>query len=285
MNLVVGATGHLGGLIAKRLLRLNQPVRITVRSGSDAGDLISCGAAPVAADLKDLASLHRACTGIDVVITTANSAQRSGEDSVDTVDRQGNSDLIKAASEAGVRQFIFVSAFGATTSHPVPLLQAKAETEETLRASGMNYTILAPHIFMDVWIPMIVGRAVREERPVLLIGNGDHKHSFIAAQDVAAFAVASVTNELAKNRKLELGGPEAISWRDIIALVGARIGQNINVAAVPIGQPVPEVPPFVLGFLTGMEMADVEVPMKETAQAFGVQLTNVEQFIATQFPA
>jgi uncharacterized protein YbjT (DUF2867 family) len=284
MNLVVGATGHLGGLIAQRLLGLNQPVRITVRPGSDARDLISCGAAPVAADLKDFASLQRACTGIDAVITTANSVQRGGEDTVDTVDRQGNSNLIKAAREAGVRQFIFTSAFGATTSHPVPLLQAKAEAEETLRASGMNYTILAPHIFMDVWIPMIVGRAIIEERPVLLIGNGERKHSFIAARDVAAFAVASVTNELAKNRKLELGGPKAISWRDIIAMVGARIGRNIDVTTVPVGQPVPDLPPFIIGFLTGMEMADVEVPMKETAQAFGVQLTNAEQFIATRFP-
>ena len=65
---------------------------------------------------------------------------------------------------------------------------------------------------MDVWIPMVVGNALQENRPVLLIGSGERKHSIIAAANVAAFAVAALNNATALNRKISLGGPEPLSW-------------------------------------------------------------------------
>ena len=108
MILIVGATGILGGMIAQRLLGEGKDVRILVRQDSPAEamaaqrmatsprSLIDAGAKPIYGDLKDLASLKQACKGIETVITTANSAMRGGDDTVDSVDRQGNRNLIEA---------------------------------------------------------------------------------------------------------------------------------------------------------------------------------------------
>ena len=113
MILIAGATGILGGMITQRLLREGKEVRILVRRNSpseqmalqgmatSARSLIEAGAKPIYGDLKDRASLIEACDGIEVVITTANSAMRGGEDTVDTVDRQGNRNLIEAAQGSG----------------------------------------------------------------------------------------------------------------------------------------------------------------------------------------
>ena len=196
MILVVGATGYLGGMITRRLLQQGHSVRVAVRPNSEYSELINLGAQATMADLRDPDSLGRACEGIDVVITTANSAQRGDPDTVTTVDLNGSSNLIRAAREAGVRQFTFISAHGAKVCHPVLFLQAKARTEEALEASGLFYTIFAPHVFMDIWIPIVVGSALSQNRPVFLVGSGERKHSFIAAADVAAFAVAAVKNAL-----------------------------------------------------------------------------------------
>ena len=283
MILVVGATGYLGGLISRRLLGNGKPVRIVARPASDYSELASLGAMPIKADLKDAASLKLACKGAKVVISTANSARRAGADNIESVDLRGNRNLIEAAVEAGVEHFIFITAYGASLSHPAPFLQAKARTEEVLRASGLSYTILSPHIFMDAWIPRVVGSALRENRPVLLVGKGERRHSFIAAADVADFAIAAVEHETAKNRSIPLGGPAAVSWRDIIRLVESRVGQTIQVHSVPAGQPLPQLADMIAGLLTTMEMADIEIPMCETAQTFGVGLTNVEQFINRAF--
>ena len=135
MILVVGATGELGGLIVRDLLRQGRQVRVLVRAGSSVDEL--AGAQPVLGDLKDAASLHAACAGVSAVVTTANSTARGGADTVESVDRQGNHDLIDAAAAAGVRRFVFVSALGADPAHPMPLLQAKGEAEQRLRDSGM----------------------------------------------------------------------------------------------------------------------------------------------------
>src|SRR3954454_15187016 len=121
MILVVGATGMLGGMITRQLLAQGQPVRILVRSRSDYQPLVDAGATPVLGDLKDPASLARACSGVDTIITTANSGFRGGEDTVETVDLQGNRNLIDAARAAGVRQFIFVSTLLADPNSQVPI--------------------------------------------------------------------------------------------------------------------------------------------------------------------
>ena len=76
MILVVGATGALGGMIASDLLARGESVRVLVRPGSDYTRLVELGAQPVMGDLKDAASLRRACDGVETVITTANSAAR-----------------------------------------------------------------------------------------------------------------------------------------------------------------------------------------------------------------
>jgi len=276
MNLVVGSTGMLGGMITRKLLEKKAPVRVLVRSGSTE----LAGAQPVRGDLKDRASLDAACGGVTTVITTANSAQRGGEDNVETVDLKGNLALIDAAKKAGVRHFIFVSAAAVDESSPVPLFAAKARVEKHLRASGMNWTIIAPHIFMDVWFPMIIGSALGAGKPVPLVGGGKRRHSFIAVQDVAAFAVASVDNPAAKNRRLILGGPTALSWTDVVAKTGDLLGRRLEVETIAPGSPIPTLPPpigQVIGNLAaGLEQQDVIFDTTETAREFGVTLTPAE---------
>lgn len=276
MNLVVGSTGLLGGMISRKLVAKGAPLRVLVRSGStDIG-----GAEPVRGDLKDRASLEAACSGVATIITTANSAQRGGDDNVATVDLEGNLALIEAAKSAGVRHFIFVSAAAVDESSPVPLFAAKARTEKRLRESGMSWTILAPHVFMNVWFPMIIGSALGAGRPVPLVGGGKRRHSFIAVEDVASFAVASVDNPASINQRLVLGGPEALSWTEIVAKTGEILGRPLEVENIVPGSPIPTLPPpinQVIGNLAaGLEQQDVILDTTETARAFGVTLTPAE---------
>lgn len=277
MILVVGGTGFLGGLIADTLIAKGENVRALVRPQSDGTRLERAGAEIAAGDLKAPASLEAACRGVDVVITTANSALRGGDDNTDSVDHQGNISLIDAAEKAGVRQFVFVSASTVDPASPVPLFAAKARAEQHLRASGMDWTIIAPHIFMDVWFPMIVGGAVRQGRPIPVVGGGRRRHSFIAAQDVAAFTVAAVRHPAAKNQRLLIGGPAPMSWTDVVATSSEIVGRTLAVDSLQPGQPIPGLPSphdQQIGFMmAGLEQQDVIIDTREAAQTFGVTLT------------
>ncbi len=285
MILIVGATGSLGGAIAQALLARGEAVRILVRQEGGASPLVSAGAEAVHGDLKDRASLDRACAGVDTVITTANSALRGGDDTVQSVDTDGNRNLIDAAKRAGVSQFIFVSANGAGPDSPVPFLAAKGKTEQHLKASGMPYTILSPEAFMEVWMGMVVGVPALANRPVTFVGSGDRRHSFISARDVAQFTVASVGNKAALNRTLVIGGPQALSFRDAAQVYSRALGREVAVHSVAPGEPIDGLPPVVVGIMTGLDMSESIIDMTALAEEFGVTLTTVDDFARHQSSA
>ncbi|MDP8974678.1 MAG: SDR family oxidoreductase [Actinomycetota bacterium] len=283
MELVVGATGQLGGLVTRRLLERNADLRILVRPHAAYQPLVDAGAQPVFGDLKDRASLDAAVQGVDVLITTANSVGRGGEDTVASVDLTGNRDLIDAARAAGVRQFIFISALGAAPDVPDPFMQAKGRTEEHLRASGVPFTILAPNMFMELWIGAIVGLPVAEGRSVTLVGEGRRKHSLVSVEDVAAFVVAAVGHPAAQNQYLPIGGPEALSWREIVATCERVLGRAIPVETVALGEPLPGLPPIMSTLMAAMESYDSPLEMADLARTFGVELTSVEAYVRRSF--
>ncbi len=293
MILVVGATGIVGGMITRQLLEQGKEVRILARSNSpsaqlaregratSAESLTEAGAQPVYGDLRDRASLDAAVEGVETVISTANSAGRGGEDNPQSVDLEGNRNLIEAARDAGVEHFIFVSALGADPDHPVPFMQAKGQSEATLRESGMEYTILAPTPFMEIWAAVVVGMPALQGQPVTLVGEGRRRHSFISNRDVAAFAVAAVDHSAARNQYLAIGGPEPLTWHDVVATYERVLGRPISVRFVAIGEPVP-LPDPMPWILAGMETYDSAIEMDEIARTFDVPLTALETFVREQ---
>jgi uncharacterized protein YbjT (DUF2867 family) len=287
MILVVGATGSLGGMITKRLLAQGKAVRILVRPPSNYQPLVEMGAQPVIGDLKDRSSLDKACEGITTVITTANSAQRSGEDNVENVDLKGNHSLIDAAKAGGVKHFIFTSGLTMDPNSPVPFVQAKAKTELYLKESGMNYTILAGNIFMGVWMGVIIGLAVQNGSPVTLVGSGTKKHTFVADHDVAAFAVAAVDNPAAFNQTIQIAGPEAVSWLDIFNIAGRVLGRELEINRIPPTEPIPFVPTdagmTMSGLMAMTDTYETPIDMSETSKKYGVRLTTVEEFLRGMF--
>ncbi len=276
MILVVGATGKLGTAVTKLLLDRGERVRILARGGNAHEPLARAGAEVVRGDLKDRASLDAACAGVDVLITTANSAGRGGDDNPQTVELEGNRNLIDAAKASHVKQFIFVSAQIADANSPVPFLAGKGKAEQYLRESGVPYTIIAPNMFMEVWTTMLVGAPARSGQPVTLVGEGRRKHSFISAADVARFIVAAIDNPSALGKRLVLGGPQPLSLREVADIYGRVLGREVPIRSVKPGEPIPGVPETVLGIAAGLDMFDSPVEMAETSRTFGVPLTPVE---------
>jgi uncharacterized protein YbjT (DUF2867 family) len=275
MILVVGATGRLGGSVARALLDRGEDVRVLVREGSTFDDP---RAEIAVGDLTDKESLRKACVGIDAVVTTANAiAPRTSEDTIDSVDRAGNAALIEAAEAEGVRHFVFTSVLGASPDHFVPFIKAKGETEETLKASGMTWTILQPDPFMDIWFPNVIGPAL-EGGAVTLVGEGKQRHSFVAMEDVVGYAVAGLTQKAAENRTIQVGGAEPACWRDVIATFERVLDRTIEVQSVAIGEKVPGLPDFVVELMTSLEFYESPVDMSEASKTFGVKPTTLEDF-------
>src|SRR5579872_3719215 len=102
MILIVGASGRLGGTVARRLLAEGRPVRALSRAPERLADLARPGAEVVTADLRDPASRARACAGTRMVLAAAHAVVGKGDNQPRAVDDAGNRALIDAARAAGV---------------------------------------------------------------------------------------------------------------------------------------------------------------------------------------
>jgi len=279
MVLLVGATGQLGARIARELLSRRIKVRALVRPSSPAGSLRRMGAEIVPGDLRDPSSLAIACAGADTVITTANTARRGGDDTVDSVDRAGTRALVDAARDAGVGHFVYMSVYGASPTAPVPFLAAKGESEQRLRSSGLAWTILAADAFMESWPGAIVGARVLAGQPVVIVGEGRRRHAYIAEHDVAQYVVAATVSPAARNRHLEIGGPVALSWRDVVATYERVLGTPVDVRYVQRGERVDGVPDVLLGLLAMSDTYDSDFDSSGVASEFGVAQTALEPWV------
>jgi uncharacterized protein YbjT (DUF2867 family) len=276
--LVVGASGQLGGLIARTLLDRGEPVRALIHRTEVPG-LVARGAETVVGDLKDVDSLLRACSGVDAIVTTANAVARGGADTIDSVDRVGNRNLIEAASRAGVRRFVFTSSLGAGEDSRIPLLQAKGETERHLRESDLTWTILQPNLYMDTSVPAVVGGPALSGRAVTLVGGGRRRHSLVAMRDVAAYAVAVLDDARAEGQTLCIGGSEPLSWHDVVGAFAQELGREVTVVSVRLGAPVPGLPGFVSDLLTALDTYDSPLDMTILSRTYGVPPTGIVDFV------
>jgi uncharacterized protein YbjT (DUF2867 family) len=233
MILVAGATGLVGGEVCRRLGAARRPFRALVRGSSDPGRvqaLRSSGAEVVVGDLKDRASLTAACRGATAVISTASSTLSHGEgDSIETVDHQGQLNLVDAAKATGVDRFVFVS-FRNDPEVQFPLTQAKRAVEAALR--DLNYTSIQASYFMEVWLSPALGFDYANAK-VRIYGNGENKLSWVSYRDVAVFCVASVEHPAAQRAVLEFGGPEALSPLEVVDIFEKESGRTYRREHVP----------------------------------------------------
>ncbi|HSP15621.1 MAG TPA: SDR family oxidoreductase [Thermoanaerobaculia bacterium] len=286
MDLVVGGTGWLGSEICRRLRAKGEAVRALVRKTSDPAKvegLKSLGCEIVTGDLQDKASLDRACRGIDTVISTATAiASRQSHDSLDKTDRDGQINLIEASRANRVKRFVLVS-FSGNLEGQSSLHRAKRTVEETLRQSGLAYTILRPSCFMEIWLSPMMGFDLRN-RKAQIFGTGDAPVSYISISDVAEFAVLAAKSDRAVNQTIELGGPEAIAPNDVVKMFEQETGAQFEVTRVPkealaqqFASATDEIQKTFAALTLGIAGGD-KIDMKKTLAVFPVKLTSVRDF-------
>ncbi|HEV2235475.1 MAG TPA: SDR family oxidoreductase [Ktedonobacterales bacterium] len=225
MILIVGASTDLGKATARRLLAQRQRVRAMVRAPAKLRDLAAAGAEVVPGDLRDPASLARACAGVDGVLAAAAAFDSARGNTPAAVDDLGNRHLIDAARTAGVKRFVFTSVHNASATHPIDLMRAKYRAEAYLRASGLSYTILRPAVLMEKFVSL-TGDAIQKSGKALIFGRGANPISMVSVEDVATLAVLALTGDALRGRAIEVWGPEPITFTQIAAAVDRALGRH-----------------------------------------------------------
>ena len=203
--LVAGAHGKTGLQIVEYLVEQEHNVRAMIRDGSQSKQMEERGALPYIADLER--DVEFAVEGSDVVIFAAGSGPDTGEDKTWAIDRDGALKLIEACERNGVGRFILLSSVGTDKPEEGPekmqaYLKAKSESEEILRKSKLNYTIVRPGMLNN---DPESGNIIAQE-------SLEGKMGQISRSDVALTIAKSVQNPNTFHKTFEMigGGNEDI---------------------------------------------------------------------------
>ena len=171
MILVAGGTGRLGSLVAGSLCEGGHRVRVLSRGLAPHPSTLDPRVEVVRGDVCDATSLSAAMEGVEVVASCVHGFAGPGDITPESVDRQGNFNLVDAAKQVAA-DFVLMSVTGAASDSPMELGRMKYAAEKYLRASGLRWTIVRSAAFAQLWLDIMAETASRSGRP-LVFGRGE----------------------------------------------------------------------------------------------------------------
>ncbi len=236
--LVTGAGGFLGTHVARALLERKEEVRCLVRKPADKTKLESFGAEAVFGDVLEPRSLERATQGVWAVYHLVHGFE--GADSgtgLEAIDRKGASNLLNACRQNGTRRIVYVSILGATATARSRLLASRWLTEELIRASGLDFTILRTGF--------VIGRGSKGFETLLslvqrfplvpLPGNRNALHQPIALSDALSYLTRCLDEPRTVGKTFDGGGPDTLTYGALVDQMAQALHRSRLAVNLPLG--------------------------------------------------
>lgn len=267
MILITGGTGFIGRHVLQRLQLEKRPVRLLLSerravqweraySCENLRESLSGEPTEAPADLLtpeivvgnilDEEALFRAMTGAHVVIHLENAQWWGSPRDLERIELEGARQLVTAARAARVGRIITVSHLGASSASAYPLLRYKGLVEETIRTSGLAYTILRSGLVFgedDAFFNHIAMQLASNPLFYLLPGQGDISVHPLHIDDLVSAIVGSLDQLDTVDQTLEIGGPEYFTLSDVLRTM-MRVTRQPRVL-IPV-------PPYLLRALTAV---------------------------------
>jgi uncharacterized protein YbjT (DUF2867 family) len=217
MILITGATGTNGREILKQLSAKGVRARAMVRKREDTKLPRTLNVEFVRGNFDDATSLDAALAGVERAFLLS-------PDSAEQVAREAN--FIRVAKRAGVRHVVKFSILGAAPDSPSRFIRRHGEAEQMLRDSGIAFTMLRPHYFMQNLLWYI--NDIKSQGVFYASLPETYKHSHVDARDNAGVAVAALTESGHEGKVYHITGPEALTYRQAADILSQAIGKKVR---------------------------------------------------------
>ena len=239
--LITGANGNVSSAVLQALKGTKNTVRAMVRDPNKATALKAMGVEVVAGDFEKPPTLTAAFAGVDtawLLTSTGNLASFC------------MSNAIWAARKAGVSHVVRMSAVGAAHHAPTVNSRSHALSDTELARSGIPYTILKPHFFMQNM--MMAAQSVAKEGAIYL-ALGEGRMGMVDVRDIGEFAARVLTSGGHEGKTYSLTGPASISMATAAEQLGAALKKPVKYVPVSLEQ--------ALASMAGMGMDAYSVHM------------------------
>jgi NAD(P)H dehydrogenase (quinone) len=227
MILITGATGQFGSKAIDHLLRKggnSSEISALVRDVEKAKSLTEKGIELRVGDYNDHGSLVNAFDGIDKLLLVSSNDRQGFENRA----RQ-HIDVINAAKEAQVNHIVYTSFVRKPQfedSAIAAFQDSHVQTEDALKKSGINYTILQNGIYLEM-IPVFAGDKVAETGTILFPAEAG-KASFVLREDLAEAAAHVLLTESHENKTYQLTNSQSITFYEIADALSISLAKEVK---------------------------------------------------------
>ena len=222
MILVTGATGNVGNAVVANLISSGAKVRGLVRDEQKARSLKVSGAEVVMGDLAHSETLDAAFRGVEKVFLLTPIGPNA------TIQASNG---IAAAKRAGGPHVVRLSAIKAAFDSPTRISRLHAETDTELRASGLPYTILKPHFFMQN--TMMAAQTVASDGAIYMPFKSG-RVGMVDIRDIGEVAAKVLTSPGHEGETYSLTGPQSISFHDVATTLSEALSRKVTYVDVPV---------------------------------------------------
>ena len=218
MILVTGATGTTGSELVRQLNAAGAEFKIMVRNSQKARDLFGNDVSDdriVEGDFTDPASLEAVLSGVERAYLCSTPTE-------DMEELHGS--FVEAAKNAGTRHIVRLSVLVGALAD-TSLVKQHVATDKMLQDSGVAYTLLRPHFFMQ---NLLAHAHTIKTDGAFYEPMKDGKISLVDIRDIAAVALRALTEDRHEGKIYTLTGPDALSFNEIAALFSEALGREIK---------------------------------------------------------
>lgn len=246
--LVTGATGFIGRRLVPALTSEGHRVRAMTRRP----EAYDGPGEPCAGDVGDPASLVEPLRGVDVAFYLVHSLD---SDDFEERDREAARNFGEAAAAAGVRQIVYLGGLGADSDRLSAHLRSRREVERLLGEAGVPVTVLRAAIVVGSGgISWELTRQLVKNLPAMVVPRwASTRTQPVAVDDVIRYLVGVVDHPDARGRVFEIGGPEALTYRDML-VVAAEVASGRRVPIVPVPVLTPRLSSYWLALVTDVDV-------------------------------
>lgn len=220
MILVTGGTGFVGKALIRHLTEAGYLVRTLVKPSKQSPNLPrGVPLEVVVSDINDERGLRSAMVGVDTVFHLAGAEWKGAHGNLLKVDIQGTQNVLKAAKDADIQRFFFISHLGADRASAFPVLKAKAIAEEHIRHSGLDYTIFRSAITYGTGDAFTTGlvRVLRTIPGVFFLpDDGSIQLQPLWIEDLVTCLLWAFEDDDTRDQMYTIGGPEYLPFKQIL---------------------------------------------------------------------
>lgn len=251
---IFGGSGFIGRQVAQRMARAGWRVRVAVRRPDEAGFVRPYGfvgqVEPIQANIRDEASTRAAIVGATAVVNCTGILSESGKQTFSVLLDEGPARIARLASEAGVTSLVHLSAIGADPGSPSAYAAAKGRGEAAVLAAFPTAVILRPSVVFGVGDGFFNKFAsMARLLPVVPVVGPDTRFQPVFVGDVAEAAARAAIGTVPPGT-YELGGPETVTFRQVMARILEITDRRRLALAIPAG--AARIPARILDFVQRM---------------------------------